>query len=93
MAKATAAGLDARLLAMGEQIVIISVLSIVVFAPLGAIAIMNLGPIMLSKEPLLSEEEEAELEKEKNNGHVMEMTENEKSSPPPAKKSVIISEK
>jgi hypothetical protein len=76
LAKATAAGLDANLISMGEQIVTISVLSIVIFAPLGAIAIMNLGPVLLSKEPLIEEDDLDEMKQK--SGHVVEMTEPQK---------------
>jgi NhaP-type Na+/H+ or K+/H+ antiporter len=85
LAKAKAAGLDAVTLSWGEQIVTISVLSIVIFAPLGAIAIMNLGPMLLDNTPLLSESldeismDDTGKKKEMNDNNILE-TIDEKSS-------------
>ena len=86
LAKARAANLDPVILSWGEQIVTISVLSIVIFAPLGAIAIMNLGPVLLDNQPLLPEAEEDNrsddgTDKTAKNDNILEMMENEKSLP------------
>ena len=86
LAKARAANLDPVILSWGEQIVTISVLSIVIFAPLGAIAIMNLGPVLLDNQPLLPNTEEDNrsddgTDKTAKNDNILEMMENEKSLP------------
>jgi len=49
---------------MGEQILTLAVLSILITAPLGAVTIMGLGPMLLQKKKMDEDEEEEEGENE-----------------------------
>jgi hypothetical protein len=48
LARARKAGAAPEVLAWGEQILTMAVLSIILFAPLGAILIQSLGPVLLA---------------------------------------------
>ncbi len=48
LARARKAGAAPEVIAWGEQILTMAVLSIILFAPLGAILIQSLGPVLLA---------------------------------------------
>lgn len=48
LAKSRAAGKEDHILAWGEQILTMAVICIILFAPLGAILIQSLGPVLLT---------------------------------------------
>jgi hypothetical protein len=47
LARARRLGLEPEIIDYGEQIVTISVLAILILAPIGGMCIMNLGPVLL----------------------------------------------
>ena len=48
LARARRAGLAPEVIAWGEQILTMAVLTLILFAPLGAILIQSLGPVLLT---------------------------------------------